>query len=209
MMWALLPFMASVMVVVDLLIGKTSRHSALGFFLASMFLGILSLFLFSAGDMGQDYQGYKFFYTNMPTFLEFFHGASLLPLNLEPGFQFIVMTAKSLELGVRGPVLLLYLLACLIFLRGCKIAQLPPLTASAFFIVLIYPDFYGQQRMAFVCACGILILGYLNSGKPISIIAVTLLAAMVQYVGVAYFAALWHIGSIVAYRGIVAYWAIV
>ena len=178
------------MVTLDFLTDRDARGSTLSFFLAAMFLGLLSLLLFSAGDMGQDYHGYKFFYENMPTFREFFYGASILPLNLEPGYQFIVITAKSLGLGVRGPVSLLYLLACFIFLKGCKIAQLPPLTASALFILLIYPDFYGQQRMAFVFACGILILGYMKTARPLGIITMTLLATTVQYVALAYFAAL-------------------
>lgn len=192
--WILLPVIALVMVALDFLTDRDARGSTLSFFLAAMFLGLLSLLLFSAGDMGLDYHGYKFFYENMPTFLEFFYGASFLPLSLEPGYQFIVMTAKSLGLGVRGPVLLLYLLACFIFLRGCKNAQLPPLTASALFILLIYPDFYGQQRMAFVCACGILILGYMKTARPLGIITMILLATTVQYVALAYFAALvWYI----------------
>ena len=190
MFWYSLPLIATVIVIIDLIIGHNARHSALGYFLALMTLGILSLFLFSAGDMGVDYHGYKFFYVTMPTFMQFFNGAGLLPLNLEPGFQFIVMTAKSLGLGVRGPVLLLYFLACFIFLKGCKNGELPPLTVTALFILLIYPDFYGQQRMAFICACGICIIGYLNKSRPLGIILVTLLATMFQYVALAYFVAL-------------------
>lgn len=178
------------MVTLDFLTDRNARGSTLSFFLAATFLGPLSLLLFLAGDMGQDYHGYKFYYENMPTFLEFFLGGSLLPLNMEPGYQFIVMTAKSLGLGIRGPVSLLYLLACFIFLRGCKTAQLPPLTASALFILLIYPDFYGQQRMAFVCACGVLIIGYMKTARPLAIMMIILLATMLQYVALAYFAAL-------------------
>lgn len=188
--WAWLPLVSILMVITDMIIGHALRHSSLGFFLASMFLGILSFFLLVAGDMGVDYHGYKFFYETMPTFMQFYEGTSLLPLNLEPGFQFIVMTAKSLGLGIRGPVFLLYLLACFILLKGCKTAHIPPLTAAALFVLLIYPDFYGQQRMAFACACGILVLGYLTSGKPFGIIIIALLAAMIQYVALAYFAVL-------------------
>lgn len=182
--------MTSVMVLIDLLIGQSSRHSAISFFLATIFLGILSILLFAAGEMGMDYHGYRVFYDIMPTFRQYWNGASLLPLNLEPGFQIIVMTAKSLGLGVRGPVLLLYFLSCFILLKGCKLAKLPPLTVSALFTLLIYPEFYGQQRMAFVYTCGILILGYLNSGKLSFIFMTTTLATMFQYVALAYLAAL-------------------
>lgn len=188
--WILLPAISMAMLLLDLMMGRVERQSTVSFFLAWLFLVILSIPLFLAGEMGLDYQGYKYFYVSIPTVLSFLGGAELLPLGLEPGYQFIVMLAKSLGLGVRGPVVLLFFFSCYLLLKGCKIAELPPLTLSALFILLIYPDFYGQQRMAFAYACGVLILGYLGARKPFHILGVTLLATTVQYVSLAYAATL-------------------
>lgn len=188
--WYLLPIISAFLLIIDFLTISNNRNSNVSYFIALICLLIFSFPLILSGEMGLDFQGYKYFYDNIPTFFEFLEGDKLLPLNLEPGYQYLVMIAKSFNLGDRGPVFLLHILSCFCLLKGCKVAQLPPITVSALFLLLVYPDFYGQQRMAFAYSVGILIIGFLKINKPLSILLMTIFAASFQYVAMAYVAVL-------------------
>lgn len=186
--WYLLPVISVSMLLLHFLTPKNLRLSSYAFLVSAAFLFCLVLPLYMAGNMGVDYTGYLFFYRNIPSFTEWISGRGLLPFGLEPGYQFIVMVAKSLGLNERGPVSLLYLISVYALLKGCRVASISPLAASAFFILLIYPEFYGQQRMAAVYSFGVLIIAYLSVRNLYGVVFTTLISALIQYVSLAYLA---------------------
>lgn len=201
--WYILLLLAGCVILIDLSMERRRRRSKSCHFASILILSILSIPLLLAGQMGMDYEGYKYFYDNLPAFGEYWRGADILPHNVEFGYQLIVMFAKSLNLGIRGPYFLSYLLACFAFLYGCRLASIPFLTGTALFILLIYPDFYGQQRMAVVTAFGVLSLGFLASRKQVGILLVTTIGTMFQYVSFAYLvaAAMLYVDKLSGSRG--------
>lgn len=186
--WYLLPVISLSMLLLHFLTPKNLRLSSHAFLVSTAFLFCLVLPLYMAGNMGMDYTGYLLFYRNIPSFTEWINGKELLPFGLEPGYQIIVMLTKSLGLNERGPVSLLYLISVYAFLKGCRVASIPPLSASVFFILLIYPEFYGQQRMAAVYSLGVLVIAYLSVRNLYGVVFTTLIGALIQYVSLAYLA---------------------
>lgn len=170
---------------------KPSRHGNIAWVLSlSAFLFLFFLLAIRGEGVGVDWLAYKEIYSGIPTFPTLIIEGGWLPLNIEPGYQLYMSFLKFFNFHPNFLPTFLFMISYIMIMKGCKRWRVPPLAMTAMIILLIYPHYYGQIRMAFVYTLGILIgLAVLNQSRKVVIVK-ALLASSVQYIGLAYFAAL-------------------
>jgi hypothetical protein len=149
--------------------------------------------------MGIDWEGYQELYASMPPISRLLSGGGLLPLNVEPGYQLYMSVFKLLSMHPNWLPTGLFTLSVAIVLRGCRKWNIPPLPMTAMITMLIYPHFFEQIRMAFVYMLGISIgIAMLHNDRR-SVLSNSMLAASVQYIGIAYiFNVFWRESTVLA-----------
>ena len=188
--WYFVAFLALGMLLINSSLTKSARLGRLAWWLSFLIFGILSIFLVARGDMGIDWFNYLDVYIKSPSFYSLVTQNNWLDFNLEPGFQVYMSILKLFELHYNLIPTLLFVVSYLMVMHGCKLWNISPLPMTAMITLLIYPNYYGQIRMAFVYTIGILIgLSILNRSTKHKFL-LTLLSASFHYIGLTYLIAL-------------------
>jgi hypothetical protein len=186
-MWWVVGAWGVILLLFNSALTKNFRSSYFAWLISYLTLLMQSLFLALRGDMGVDWIDYKEMYSLMPTSTKLLSEGDWLPFNIEPGYQIYMSILKLLNLHPNALPSVLFIISNLMVMHGCKKWVVPPLSMTAMMTMLIYPHYFGQIRMAFVYSLGVLVgLAILNKNRKY-LFASSLLAASVQYIGIAYF----------------------
>jgi hypothetical protein len=184
--WYFVAFLGLGMLLINSFLTKSARLGRFAWLLSFLIFGFLAIFLATRGDMGVDWAPYTEAYALIPSFFSLITKNAWLPFNLEPGFQVFISILKLFELHHNLIPTVLFVVSYLMLMYGCKRWNTPPLPMTAIITLLVYPNYYGQIRMAFVYTIGVLIgLSVVNRSNK-HLFQLSLLSASVQYIGIAY-----------------------
>jgi hypothetical protein len=185
--WWIIGSISLILLLLNSALSKPSRHGNFAWVISQFVFFFLSFLLAMRGDFGVDWKSYIDFYSNIPSFPSLISEGGWMDFNIEPGYQIYMSLLKFFNLNHNFLPVFLFMISFVMVMQGCKIWRVSPLAMTAIITLLIYPHYYGQIRMAFVYTLGILVgLAILNQNRKV-VLLTTILAASVQYIGLAYF----------------------
>lgn len=184
--WWLIGSWSVFLLITNSALGKANRCGPVPWALSTATVFMLVCGLALRGDKRIDWDSYQELYASMPSITWLLSGGDWLPLNIEPGYQLYMSVFKFLNMHPNWLPTGLFLLTVAIVLRSCRRLKVPPMPMVAMIALLIYPHFFEQMRMAAVYMLGVAVGIAILHNNCRAIVAYSLIATSVQYIGLAY-----------------------